>query len=90
MSKDISNCLPVNAWANIDPDLCYHMVLLGPNNLNLIVSLYRSVFRTTLSESEYEEISEETLDSLTEVFEDIGDQGIASSEYDVQFAVSNI
>ena len=24
-------------WANVDPDLCYHMASLGPNELNHFV-----------------------------------------------------
>ena len=41
-----------------------------------------------LDDRTYEKISEETLDELAEFFEDLGDTGLCSADYDVQFGVS--
>lgn len=45
------------------------------------------IFR--LSANEYEHVADETLDSLTEVFEDIPERLDCDPEYDVTYNVSN-
>lgn len=40
-----------------------------------------------LSANEYEDIADETLDSLTEMFEDIADKFDCDQEYDVSYNV---
>ncbi len=40
-----------------------------------------------LTEGEYEEIADETLESLAERFDALPDEGFLSSDYDVQLAV---
>ena len=40
-----------------------------------------------LTDALYEEVSEETLDSLTEKFEDLGEENFTSDNYDVGYAV---
>ena len=47
------------------------------------------VFRSEISDVEYETVCNETLDSLTERFDEIGDTDYAPQEYDINFAVSN-
>ena len=36
----------------------------------------------------YDKVANETLDELTMFFEELGDSGLCSSDYDVQFSVS--
>ena len=44
-----------------------------------------------LKDYEYEQLADETLDSLTEVFEDLPDRlGSCGTEYDVTFGVSSV
>lgn len=42
-----------------------------------------------MSEATYEKLAEETLDGLTDYFEDIGDQAFTGEDFDVVFAVSH-
>ena len=46
-------------------------------------------FRSELTASQYEDISEETLDALTAAFEELGETEVAGDDYDVQYAVRN-
>ncbi|ELU05232.1 hypothetical protein CAPTEDRAFT_156441 [Capitella teleta] len=43
-------------------------------------------FCRNLSQAEFEDVCEETLDSLAEFFEDLGDSNFTSDEYDINFA----
>ena len=40
-----------------------------------------------LTDAAYEEVSEETLDALTEKFEDLGEEKYTSDNFDVNYAV---
>lgn len=41
-----------------------------------------------LSEAEYEKLADDTLDALAEHFEDLMDEAITGTDYDVVFSVS--
>ena len=58
-----------------------HCTNIGSNS-------YYCVTFSDLSELEFEDICEETLDSLTDKFEDLSDLDFTDSQYDVEFAVS--
>ncbi len=47
-------------------------------------------FRSELTDNQYEEICEETLDSLAEMFDDIAEMNFTSQDFDVQFVVSKV
>lgn len=47
-----------------------------------------SLCKSELSESEYEKLADETLDSLAEYFEDLTDEPFTGADYDVVFSVS--
>ena len=46
-----------------------------------------AVICSELTDLEYEEVCEETLNSLTEKFEELNDSGAVGEDFDVSFAV---
>ena len=46
------------------------------------------VYNSSLSALEYEQLADETLDSVSEVFEDLPERLSCDPEYDVTFGVS--
>ena len=47
-----------------------------------------SLYSCTLTEAEYEEVCEETLQSLADRFEDLAEGSLDKDDYDLQYAVS--
>lgn len=47
-----------------------------------------SLSSSELSEAAYEKLADETLDALTDYFEDLMDEAFTGAEYDVLFSVS--
>ncbi|KAJ4941743.1 hypothetical protein JOQ06_011618 [Pogonophryne albipinna] len=45
--------------------------------------------KSELTEAAYEKLAEDTLDSLTEYFEDLTDEAFTGADYDVVFSVSH-
>lgn len=52
---------------------------------NVFLRKYGNINCSILDESTYEKLAEETLDSLAEFFEDLGDQPCTSVDFDVTF-----
>lgn len=51
------------------------------------MNLYSHDFYSSLDETKYEKLAEETLESLTDFFEDLADKPFATKDYDVSFGV---
>lgn len=47
-----------------------------------------SLFTSELSEAAYEKLADETLDALSDYFEDLTDEAFTGEDYDVVFSVS--
>ena len=59
------------------------MVVLVPVRLRVDTCFFRE-----LDELAFHKLSDATLDELAEFFEDLGDSGLCSDDYDVSLAVS--
>ena len=53
----------------------------------LIIETVPRICNCRLSEGEYDEIADETLESLSDKFDALVEDGVTSQDYDVQFAV---
>ena len=57
-------------------------------NFQLVLCVFPHIY--SLSALEYEQLADETLDSLTEVFEDLPERLTCDPEYDVTLGVSSL
>ena len=53
------------------------------------ISNFVSLSTSELTEAAYEKLADETLDALTDYFEDLTDEAFTGADYDVVFSVSH-
>ena len=57
-SHNLSQCWPKSFWANVDPNLCHHMVSQGQNELNssLVPSRCKDIFKNLILNNNFAQL----------------------------------
>jgi len=69
--------------------LMQFMSIFWVYNLHNLFKYFLDFFFSTLDELSYHSIADETLDTLAELFEDLGESPSSPTDYDVQLSVSS-